>query len=92
MADPSSAEFIIHSWMTYLRDGYLLSQGQSAELYNQDIQSFAQKFAEQKNIPTLFDEIFQFRQDWLANVDKNLLLDHLSMRLEPMTSQSAGGA
>ncbi len=92
MADPSSAEFIIHSWMTYLRDGYLLSQGQSQELYNNDIQSFAQKFAEQKNIPALFDDIFQFRQDWLANVDKNLLLDHLSIRLEPMTAQNAGGA
>lgn len=92
MGDPSAAEFIIHSWMTYLRDAYLLSQGQSESLYNRDIQAFAQKFSEQKNVPALFEDLFQLRQDWLANVDKNLLLDHLSIRLEPMTSPISGGA
>lgn len=88
MGDPSSAEFVIHSWMTYLRDAYLLSQGVTDSLYNQDIQSFAQKFSEQKNITRLIDDVFQLRQDWLANVDKGLLLDQLSLRLEPLTTAS----
>ncbi len=82
MSQPESAEFVIHSWMTYLRDAYVLQAGSEQVIYNEDIRSFAQKFSESKNIASLMEEVFQFRQDWLANVDKHLLLDQFSIRLE----------
>jgi DNA polymerase III subunit delta' len=89
MSDPSSAEFVIHSWMTYLRDAYLLQNGQTHSLFNQDIQNFAQKFSEKKNVEQLFDSVFQFRQDLAANVDKGLLLDQFSIQLEPLSHEGA---
>jgi DNA polymerase III subunit delta' len=82
LTQPESAEFVIHSWMTYLRDAYVLQAGSEQLIYNEDIRSFAQKFSVSKNIPSLMDDVFQFRQDWLANVDKQLLLDQFSIRLE----------
>ncbi|MBY0385668.1 AAA family ATPase [bacterium] len=81
MTDPATAEFVMHSWMTYLRDAFLVQNGEQNSIYNQDIQQFVTQFAKQKNITTLFDEVFQFRQDLLANVDKTLLLDQFSIRL-----------
>jgi DNA polymerase III gamma/tau subunit len=86
LAQPESAEFVIHAWMTYLRDAYILrpeNERRSEQvIYNEDIRTFAQKFSENRNIPALMDEVFQFRQDWQANVDKHLLLDQFSIRLE----------
>lgn len=82
LSDPASAEFVIHSWMTYLRDAFMLKNNYNGNLYNQDIASFAQKFSERKNMSSLFDDVFQFRSDLLANVDKTLLLDLFSQNLE----------
>lgn len=81
MADPASAEFVLHSWMTYLRDAFLIKNGETGTIFNQDIQQYVTQFAKQKNITALFDDVFQFRQDLLANVDKTLLLDQFSIRL-----------
>jgi DNA polymerase III gamma/tau subunit len=86
LAQPESADFVIHAWMTYLRDAYVLQaateQGGHPVIYNEDIRSFALKFSDSQNIPQLMDEVFQFRQDWQSNVDKHLLLDQFSIRLE----------
>ncbi len=76
-----TADFVIHSWMTYLCDSLRLQAGSSESTYNVDVLPFLEKFAAQRNIPHLMDQVLQFRQDLSANVDRSLLLDQWGYQL-----------
>ena len=81
LTDAEKVEFVMHCWMTYLRDAFLLSQGCSEALYNIDIASFAEKFSQREKLSHLFEHFSQWQQDYYAHVDKNLLLENLSIQL-----------
>lgn len=76
-----AADFVIHSWMTYLCDSLLLQEGALEGTYNVDILPFLEKFAAQRDIPRLMDHVIQFRQDLGSHVDRSLLLDQWGYQL-----------
>jgi DNA polymerase-3 subunit delta' len=74
-------EFIIHCWMTYIRDAWQVSAGDRNGLYNADIVAFVEKFSQRQGMSELYDSLMQIREDVLGNVDKHLILDNFAIRL-----------
>jgi DNA polymerase-3 subunit delta' len=80
-SDATKIEFIIHCWMTYVRDAWMVREGDRQALYNADILPFVEKFAQRGGLPELYDTLMQIRGDVLGNVDKNLILDNFAQGL-----------
>jgi DNA polymerase-3 subunit delta' len=80
-SDHDKIDFVIHCWMTYVRDAWMVQSGDRAALYNADILPFVEKFAQHGGLPELYDILMQIRSDVLGNVDKNLLLDNFALGL-----------
>jgi len=80
-SDHDKIEFVIHCWMTYVRDAWMVNAGDRQALYNADILPFVEKFAQRGSLPDLYDRLMQIRGDVLGNVDKNLLLDNFAYGL-----------
>lgn len=79
--ESQKAEYIFHTWMTYLRDSLTVQENASASLYNKDIERFVRKFAENRKIREGIDALFLAREDYSGNVDKNLILENLALTL-----------
>lgn len=84
-ADSEKNEFIIHCWLTYVRDAWMVQEGDRQALYNADILPFVEKFAQGRSLPVIYDTLMQIRGDLLGNVDKNLLLDNFAIGLGATT-------
>jgi DNA polymerase III subunit delta' len=81
-SDAEKVDFIVHCWLTYIRDAILYSQGGRDRFYNSDIVSFIEKFSMRPNLNTLYDLIYGMRRDYLGHVDKNLIVENFSIALE----------
>lgn len=79
--ESQKAEYIFHTWMTYLRDSLTVQENASTPLYNKDIENFVRKFAENRKIREGIDALFLARDDYGGNVDKNLILENLAITL-----------
>lgn len=80
-SDATKVDYIFHTWMTYLRDALLVQGENSGELYNQDIENYVRIFAAQKNVVDVLEALPGAREDYGGNVDKNLILENLSLTL-----------
>ncbi|MCC6137363.1 MAG: AAA family ATPase [Bdellovibrionaceae bacterium] len=80
-SESQKAEYIFHTWMTYLRDSLTVQENASTALYNKDIENFVRKFAENRKIREGIDALFLAREDYSGNVDKNLILENLALTL-----------
>jgi len=80
-SDAEKIEFILHCWMTYVRDAWLISSNDRQHLYNSDVLGFVEKFSQRGNLSEVGDSLAQIRGDVLGNVDKGLILDNFSMVL-----------
>lgn len=80
-SDADKIDFVFHCWMTYLRDAWMVMQGDRTQIYNSDILGFVEKFSERGSITELSDMVLQMRQDVVGNVDKNLQLDNFAIAL-----------
>lgn len=79
--DSQKAEYIFHTWMTYLRDSLAVQEDAAIPLYNKDIENFVRKFAENRKIRDGMDALFVARSDYSGNVDKNLILENLAITI-----------
>lgn len=80
-SEAQKAEYIFHTWMTYLRDALTVQEQANTPLYNKDIENFVRKFAENRKIREGIDGLFLARDDYSGNVDKNLILENLALTL-----------
>lgn len=80
-SESQKAEYIFHTWMTYLRDALTVQEQAATPLYNKDIENFVHKFAENRKIREGIDGLFLARDDYSGNVDKNLILENLALTL-----------
>lgn len=81
-SDTHKAEYIFHTWMTYLRDAMTVQTHLGTELYNKDVEAFVKIFSENRKIREVIDVLFVARDDYSGNVDKNLILENLALTLE----------
>lgn len=79
--DSQKAEYIFHTWMTYLRDALAAQENADIPFYNKDIENFVRKFAENRKIRDGIDALFLARSDYGGNVDKNLILENLAITI-----------
>lgn len=74
-------DFVIHCWLTYVRDALLFSGGGREGFYNSDIVPFIEKFSQKENLADLYDLIYNIRKDYVGHVDKNLIVENFSLDL-----------
>jgi DNA polymerase-3 subunit delta' len=79
--EAEKVDFIIHCWLTYIRDALLFAQGGREGFYNSDIVAFIEKFSRKEDLTGLYDSITQLRRDYAGNVDKNLIIENFSLDL-----------
>lgn len=84
-ADAEKVDFIVHCWLTYVRDAMLYARGGSAEngdvFYNSDILYFIEKFSRKENLAGIYDMIHGLRKDYQGHVDKTLIVENFSLDL-----------
>jgi DNA polymerase-3 subunit delta' len=80
-SDGEKVDFIVHCWLTYIRDAMVFAEGGRDRFYNSDIVSFIEKFSRRRNLRDLYDMIYGMRRDYLGHVDKNLIVENFSINL-----------
>lgn len=81
LTEADKVDFIVHCWLTYVRDALLWQAGGRSGFYNSDIESFIEKFSRKENLPGLYDLIYNLRGDFVGHVDKNLIVENFSQDL-----------